>query len=53
MKLMVDKDAIAHNTSIPVPIHWREEVKPDLTRMFALVFCNLCLSGNPSYGATE
>jgi len=32
MKLMVDKDAepIAHNTSIPVPIHWREAVKAGL-----------------------
>ena len=32
MRLMVDSDAepVAHHTTVPVPIHWKEEVKAGL-----------------------
>ncbi len=38
LRLMVDPDAqpVAHHTPIPVPIHWRDEVKAGLDRDVAL-----------------
>jgi hypothetical protein len=34
MKLMVEEDAtpVAHHTPVPVPLHWREQVKADIDR---------------------
>ena len=49
LRLMVDPDAapVAHQTPVPVPVHWQEEVKAGLDRDVRIVVIEPVSVGNP------